>query len=342
MKSYFFDKESHKKELLLKKVPCDFKINKNEVLVKIESVSLNYRDLMILNNSETLIGNNTIIPLSDASAEVIEIGENVKDLKQGEKVIPAFYQKWQGGTFRDSYTESALGIGFNDGVLSEFRVFPREALVKSPRDYTNEEISTLPCAALTAWHSLFNFPGSSLFPGEKIVTLGTGGVSLFAIQFALAFGLEVIAITSSELKIPKLKSLGVKHIINSKKQQNWSEAVMEITNGLGVERVIETVGSSLSQSIASLAMGGSISVIGALGGNDKVISPYDLLSKSIHLYGVRVGSIDMLMNMVKFLETKKIRPVIDKVFGFSEANNALNYFSTAEHFGKVVINVSEA
>ena len=307
---------------------------KNEVLVKFYAVSLNYRDLMMIKGQYNPKLNLPLIPVSDGAGEVVGIGENVSKWKVGDRVMPTFVQGWIDGKISHKKTRTALG-GDLDGCLREFGTFNEEGLVKIPEHLSYEEASSLPCAALTAWNALK--VSGNLQKGETILLQGTGGVSIFALQFAKQFGAEIIITSSSDEKLGRADILGANHLINYKETPNWERAVAVFTAKRGVDHVVEVGGAgTLQKSVKSVCMGGHIAVIGVLA-NDGGFNPVGVPMKATRLQGIFVGSREMFEEMNTFISKQMTKPVIDKVFGFDEIKDALKYMESGSHFGKIVI-----
>jgi NADPH:quinone reductase-like Zn-dependent oxidoreductase len=308
----------------------------NEVLVQMRAASLNYRDLMIVSGTYNPRMKIPAIPLSDGAGEVVAIGSDVTKWKVGDRVMPIFAQKWIYGDSTEEKRRSSLGGGAQaDGVLREFAAFNEEGLVGIPEHLSYEEASTLPCAALTAWHALA--VSGRLKAGDSVLTLGTGGVSIFALQFAKLFGARAISTTGNEDKVEKLKELGADEVINYKTRDDWDAAVLELTGKTGVDHVVEVGGSgTLAKSLSSVRLGGHVAMIGALTGPGD-FNPVTVFMKSVRLQGIFTGSRTMLEDMVRAIEVAKLKPVIDKVFEFDGAREAMKYMESGAHFGKVVI-----
>ncbi len=310
-----------------------------QVRVKLHAASLNYRDLLIVKGryDAKVLSSGPLIPLSDAAGEIVEIAREVSRFKVGDQVATIFFQKWLSGECTHDMTKSALG-GSVPGVLTNLQVFNQEALVHLPKDYSYEEGATLPCAAVTAWNALII--ANKLKAGETVLIQGTGGVSIFALQFAKISGAKVILISSSDEKLAKGKKLGADFLINYKKLPEWETEVRKITDGIGVDHIIEVGGAqTLAKSFKAVRLGGKIAVIGILSGTESSISLLPILMKNILVQGIYVGSRAMFESMNKAIETNKVRPIIDKVFRFDEAKEALYYLERASHFGKVVIKI---
>jgi NADPH:quinone reductase-like Zn-dependent oxidoreductase len=305
----------------------------NEVLVKIGATSLNYRDLMIAKNPKSDIGR---VPLSDGAGEVVAVGEGVIKWQVGDRVAPIFFRDWEGGRFASRYHDAALG-GSSDGVLSEYHVVPEHGLVRIPEAYSFEQAATLPCAGVTAWVGLVE--RGQFTPGESVLLQGTGGVSIWGLQIAVASGGQAIITSSSDEKLARALELGAEHGINYKSRPDWEKAVWELTDKQGVDHVLEVGGSeTLGQSLQSVATGGHVAQIGVLTGvNPPPTSVFGLTTKNATLSGIYVGSREQFVRFVRFLDVTKIEPVIDRVFPFEEAREAYEYMESGAHFGKVVI-----
>ncbi len=307
-----------------------------QVLVKVSAVSLNYRDLLVIKGLYSRNLPLPLIPFSDGAGEVVDTGEGVKRVKVGDRVAGVFMQKWLSGGLDEEKARSALG-GSIDGMLAEYVVLHEDGLVHLPEHFSFEEGATLPCAAVTAWHAVIE---EGLKPGETVLTLGTGGVSLFALQFARIAGARVIITSGSEEKLARVRDMGVTDCINYKMNPDWEKRVKELTGGEGVDAVIELGGAgTLHKSIKSVRMGGRISLIGVLAGTDGEVNPLPAVMKSIRVQGILVGSREMFEAMNRAIGLHGLRPVIDKVFPFAEAREALYYMEGAAHFGKIVISI---
>ena len=309
-----------------------------QVLVRLRACTLNHRDLNIISGTYTSLALKPgAIPLSDGAGEVAALGTGVTRWKVGDRVAPIFVQRWLGGDLLPEYMPSALG-GPSDGVLAEQIVLHEEGLVRIPSQLSFEQAATLPCAAVTAWNAAL--VKGALQPGHTLVTLGTGGVSLFAAQFALMAGARVIATTGNDDKAARLHALGIADVINYRTQQDWGARVRELTGGRGADLVVEVGGpGSLAQSIAALRYCGHISVVGNLAGK-ALIDPAALFAKRASMCGIQVGSRDMFEAMNRAIEVAQIKPVIDRVFDFSDTRAAYEYLASGKHFGKVVIRLT--
>ena len=316
-------------------------LGKHDCLVRLEAVSLNYRDVAIPTGIYQRYTRPQYIPCSDAAGVVLDVGSSVTQFKPGDKVCPTFFQDFETGYLTPAGQESSLG-GKTDGVLRSETVFQEKGLTKIPSTLSVQEASTLPCAAVTAWNSLFGLEGRKVKSGDYVLTEGTGGVSIFAIQFALAVDANVIATTSSASKGNRLKAMGVQHVINYKKDENWGETAKKLTtHGLGVNHVVEVGGSgTLNQALKAIRMEGVISLIGFLSGNSakSETSLWDAITSLCIVRGVNVGSKAQFQEMNKFIEEHNIKPVVDpETFPFEKAREALLYLQAQKQWGKVVI-----
>lgn len=311
-----------------------------EVLVKFHAASLNYRDIMIISGTYNPRMKLPAVPFSDGAGEVVEVGDGITKWKPGDRVTPIFVQKWIDGEPDLQKSRTALGAGAQwNGVLREYAAFDEEGLVRIPEHLSYEEAATLPCTGVTAWHALI--VSGKLKPGDTVLTIGTGGLSVFALQFAKLSGARVIATSSSDGKIEKLKELGADETINYKAREDWDNAVLELTGKTGVDHVVEVGGAgTLARSVKAVRVGGHIALIGALETAGEY-SHVPVFMKLIRMQGIFVGSRRMFEEMNRAIEAAKLKPVIDKVFGFSEVREALRYMESGSHFGKVVVNIGE-
>lgn len=309
----------------------------NEVLVKFHAASLNYRDLMMVKGFYNPRLKMPLVPFSDGAGEVVEVGESVTKWKVGDRVCPIFMQGWLDGEVNFQKAKTALG-GDIDGCLREFGAFDENGLVAIPAHLSFEQAATLPCAAVTAYHALFE--SGKLHANDTVLLQGTGGVSIFALQFASHFGAKTIITSSSDEKLQKAKELGADELINYKTREDWDRAVLELTEKRGVDSIVEVGGAgTMKKSVAAVKMGGHIAVIGVLSGNGEGVNPVSLLQKSIKMHGIFVGSRQMFEDMNRLISANHIKPVIDKVFEFSEVREALKYMETGAHFGKIVVKI---
>ncbi|KAI1097628.1 NAD(P)-binding protein [Jackrogersella minutella] len=314
-------------------------VGENEVLVKLHAASLNYRDLIIPKGMYPFATKFPVVAASDGAGEIVEVGSKVTKWKKGDKVITLFNQGHQYGPIDPHAAVTGLG-GVLDGALRQYGVFSENGLVRSPKNLSHAEASTLPCAALTSWNALYGL--KQLKPGEIVLVEGTGGVSIFALQFAKAAGATVIATTSSSAKADTLKKLGADHVINYKEDPNWGETAKKLTpNGVGVDHVVEVGGAgTVEQSLKAIKLEGIISIIGFLGGAKAQASIIDTLVHICTARGVYVGSKALLEDMVAAIEVNDIHPVVDKeVFAFEKTKEAYQYMWDQKHFGKLTIKI---
>lgn len=307
-----------------------------QVLVRMRAASLNYRDLVVVTGGYGASLPLPIIPLSDGAGEVVSTGEGVTRFRAGDRVAAIFMQRWITGEITDEVAASALG-GAIDGVLAEYAVFDQEGLVGVPEHLSWEEAACLPCAAVTAWNALFE--SGQLKPGQTVLTLGAGGVSIFALQLARLAGAAVIATTSSDAKAERLRQLGASEVIHYRRMPEWSKPVRAATGGRGVDQVIEVGGAAtLEQSLRAVRRGGLVSFIGRVAGPGE-FNPNWIFLKSVRVQGIYVGSREMFEAMNRAIAASGLRPVVDRVFPFEEAREALRYLESGAHFGKIVIRV---
>ncbi|KAI1440350.1 NAD(P)-binding protein [Annulohypoxylon stygium] len=324
--------------LELKEAPIP-KIGENDVLVKLHAASLNYRDLIIPKGMYPFATEFPVVPSSDGAGEVVEVGSKVTKWKKGDKVVTLFNQGHQFGPVDFASSVTGLG-GVLDGALRQYGVFNETGLVRSPTNLSHIEASTLPCAALTSWNALYGL--KQLKPGEWVLVQGTGGVSIFALQFAKAAGAKVIATTSSAAKAETLKKLGADHVINYRENPNWGETAKKLTpGGEGLHHILEVGGQgTIEQSLKAIRFEGIISVIGFLGGATSQTSVLDTLAHICTARGVYVGSKQLMEDMIAAIEANDIHPVVDKeVFDFEKTKEAYSYMWDQKHFGKLVIKI---
>lgn len=311
----------------------------HEVHVRIHAVSLNYRDLMIADGKYLSTGDAPVIPCSDGAGEVIAVGAQVTRFRVGDRVAASFFPDWVNGAPTPQNTAGALGAAV-DGMLAEEVVLHEEALVAIPAHLTYAEAATIPCAGVTAWNSLFVEGG--LRAGDSVLLLGTGGVSIWGLQLAKAAGLRAIITSSSDEKLDRARSLGAAATINYKTTPEWQDEVLRLTAGRGVDLVLEVGGQgTLTRSIASARMGGTVAIIGGVSGFGGELNPFALIGGAKRLSGIFVGSRSMFEDLNRFLSVTEIHPVIDHIFPFQQARDAYAHLKSEGHFGKVVIEVSK-
>jgi len=306
-----------------------------EIVLKMRAWSLNFRDLMMAKGQYNPRLKMPAVPLSDGVGEVVAAGEGVSRVKTGDRVAGCFMTKWVAGEIDDSKGRSALGGGGPSGMLSEYVLINEEGVVHVPEYLSDEEAATLPCAAVTAWHALV--PEGHLKSGDTVLVQGTGGVSIFALQFAKLHGARVIATSSSDEKLEKAKKLGASDGINYKTTPDWAKKTLELTGGRGVDFVVEVGGAgTLPQSMKAVKGGGQISLIGVLTGGGEV-NPMPILMRNIRVQGIFVGSREMFEAMNRAISLHGMKPIVDRVFPFDEAVEAFRYMESGAHFGKVAI-----
>ena len=312
-----------------------------DCLVQIQAVSLNYRDLIIATGDYPFPVKLPRVPCSDGAGNVLAVGSRVTDFEVGDKVCTLFNQGHQAGPMCPEYLQTGLG-GAVDGTLRQYGVFPASGLVAAPTNLTPDEAGTLTCAPVTAWNALYGLESKALKPGQCVLTQGTGGVSIAAIQFALAAGAIVIATSSSDEKCKYLKEkLGAQHTINYKSTPNWGETAKKLSpNGEGVDHVVEIGGpNTMEQSMQAIKMEGVISVIGFVGGQpgEKQPSTLDALTHVCTIRGLMVGSRLQFQDMNKAIDAHNIKPIISETFPFEKAQEAFQYVWDQKHTGKAVI-----
>ena len=308
-----------------------------EVMVRMKAVSLNYRDLTATRKERP--GNLPVpfTPCSDGAGEVIALGAGVTAWKVGDRVMPTFFQNWISAGISRAAMQSALG-GALPGVLSEFVVVKDTGLVRIPDHLSYEEAGTLPCAALTAWHALVTKGGVE--SGQTVLCLGTGGVSMFALQFAKLHGARVIITSSSDDKLARARELGADETINYKTTPDWEKRVFELTNKQGADQIIEVGGAgTLQKSLDAVSFGGRVSLIGVLSGFEGLINPWPVVARSVTLQGIYVGSREMFETMNIFLSRHQMKPIIDRTFAFNQAREAFQLMAAGGHFGKIVVRI---
>ena len=307
-----------------------------QVLVRVRAVSINFRDLAVVTGN--YFGGSVqrdLVPCSDGAGEVAEVGAGVTRFAPGDRVAATFFQVWDEG--RPPPGIAALGSPL-DGMLAEYAVLDQHGLVAVPKHLSWEQAASLPCAGVTAWNALMAH--DRVVPGETVLLLGTGGVSIFALQFARLAGARVIITSSSDEKLERARALGADAGINYRKRPDWDVAARELTGGAGVDHVVEVGGAgTLSRSINALGFGGQISLIGVLSGREGDTSPHGLMLKSGRLQGIFVGNRRMFEDMNRAIASNDLVPVVDRVFPFEKAREALDLMAAGGHFGKIAISV---
>lgn len=302
---------------------------KGEVAVDLRAASLNYRDLIVAQRCKDTV------PLSDGAGVVASVGEGVSGFARGDRVVIGFMPAWVEGDLTEAKKASSLGAPGADGVLRDRLVVPATGLVPIPASMSFEEAATLPCAGVTAWSALFE--RRPVQPGETVLLLGTGGVSIFALQLAKLAGARVIITSSSDEKLARARALGADHVVNYRNHPSWEGEVLKLTRGLGADLAIDPAGpATLNKTLAATRMGGRISLMGVITGFDGPINTGAILEKRITLQGIYVGPVSSLRAVV----ATGIRPQIDQVFSFEQAPAAYDTLEGAGHFGKLVVQIS--
>ena len=308
---------------------------RGEVVVQLKAASLNYRDLLVVRGQ--YVGQATpIIPVVDGVGEIVETGEGVTRFQVGDRVTNTYFPGWLEGEIASEKVARSFGAGALDGVLAEYYVQPEAALVAVPAHLTDAEAAALGCAGVTAWNALF--VSHALSPGQTVLLLGTGGVSLFALQFAKLAGARVILTSGDDAKLQRARKLGADATINYKEKPAWAKEVLTLTRGEGVDVVVDTVaGAELNQSVESVRLGGTVAVIGVLGGMEAPVSTLQILLRTPSIKGILVGSRAMFTAMNEAIALHRLHPVVDRVFAFNDTPAAYAYLEAGKHFGKVVI-----
>jgi NADPH:quinone reductase-like Zn-dependent oxidoreductase len=306
-----------------------------QVLVRVRATSLNYRDLITVEGKYARAAPKPdLIPLSDGAGEIVAVGPGVSRLKAGDRVAGCFMQKWIGGAIDAAAQASAMG-GAIDGMLTELAVLEEDGAVVLPAGLSFEQGATLPCAAVTAWHALVEI--GQLKAGDTVLVQGSGGVSIFALQFARMFGARVIATSSSAAKAERLKAMGAEAVIDYRATPDWDQEALKLTGGRGADLIVEVGGAgTLPRSFLAARLGGRIAVIGLLTGPSQV-DPMPILRRNLRVQGLYVGSKQMFEAMNCAIAAGGLEPVIDKVFAFAEAKEAYRHLKGQSHFGKIVI-----
>lgn len=313
-------------------VPAD-----HQVLVRTGAAALNFRDLMVAEGSYPARADHPVIPGSDLAGKVVAVGAAVTGWKVGDHVMPNYFAKWIDGRQTPENTSATFG-GDTDGTLAELVLLDEAALVRAPAHLDSVQAATLPCAGTTAWNAMFVQAG--LKPGDTVLLLGTGGVSIWALQLAKAAGIKTIITSSSNEKLTRALALGADVIVNYKDQPEWQEEVLRATGGRGVDLVLEVGGSgTMARSIASVRMGGTVAVIGGLTGMEGNFDALSVIVGAKRVIGIFVGSRAMLEALSRFVEAAGIKPVVDKVFAFGELGTAYRQLEQGGHFGKLVVSV---
>jgi NADPH:quinone reductase-like Zn-dependent oxidoreductase len=304
-----------------------------QLLVRMRAVALNYRDLMIVNGRWRAPGPR--VPISDGVGEVVALGEGVTSVAVGDRVAGIFYPRWIDGEPQPAQLHGAPGGTAADGVLAEYVVLDAEGVVQVPEHLSDEEAATLPCAGVTAWHALER---AGVKAGDTVLVQGSGGVSLFALQFASLAGATVIATSSSDGKLARLRELGASHGVNYKTRPDWDAEVLEATGGRGVDHVIDVAGgANLNRSLGAVRVGGTVSLVGMIAGTSAPVETFLMAEKYVRLHGILVGSRAMFERMNAAISAHGVRPVIDRTFPLAEIGDALRHLESGAQFGKVCV-----
>ena len=336
MKAYRFDTLDGLDALRLRE-EADPRPQRGEVLVRVRAVSLNFRDLAMPRGRYPRPCHPGLIPMSDAAGEVIEIGEGVESFRIGDRVIGAFHPRWFGGDMPSTIQKDSYGAE-SDGWLCELKAISQEAIVRIPDSLSFEEAATLPCAGLTAWSALTG--PTPIRAGHSVLVLGSGGVSIFALQLARAVGATVIATTSSDAKGEQLRAMGAAEVVNYANDPQWGKRIRTLTNGRGVDRVVEVGGpGTIAQSLRAVALGGEIASIGFLSTENPGIDFFQLKSSGASFRNITVGDRSGLIELTRVVASAGLKPVIDRAFAFEDARAAFDHLESGTHMGKIVIRV---
>ncbi len=309
----------------------------DEVMIRVRAVSLNYRDLLMVRGHYNPHLKLPCVPVSDGAGEIVAIGENVSAWKVGDRAVVPFFPDWLDGSMTREKTSRAFGADL-DGMIREFVTVRADAPLPIPDHLGFEQAATLPCAAVTAWNSLF--AATSLQPGETLLLQGTGGVSLFGLQFGKLAGADIIVISSSDEKLERARAMGAHHTINYRAEPEWDQRVLDITGKRGADLTLEVGGAgTLKRSLHAAGYNGRVSLVGVLSGAGGEVPIRHVLHKAITIHGIYVGSRAMFEAMNTAISQHRLEPVIDRIFSFDETPDAFRHLEAAGHFGKVVIRV---
>ena len=306
-----------------------------QVLVKMQAAALNYRDLLMVRGHYNPRQSLPLIPASDGAGEVVGVGDGVVEIKVGDRVASNFFQDWNAGAADRAKVKTTLG-GPLDGTLAEYMVLPEQGVIRVPQHLTPVQAATLPCAALTAWNALVGY--GNLKAGDKVLIQGTGGVALFALQFAKIFGAEVVITSSSDAKLNRAKELGADHGINYRETPQWGKIVNKMTGG--VDLVVELGGAAtLPESFQACRLGASIMLIGVLSGISQDFNILPIIMNNLRVQGIFVGNHQHFAEMNRAISYHSLLPVIDKTFALAQADKAFEYLASAAHFGKICVTI---
>ena len=341
IRQYQLERSGKEFQLALKTVPRPALSATGQVLVRVRATSLNQRDLLVMRGQYGAGGAgdmNGHVPLSDGAGEVVAVGNGARRFKVGERVAGTFFMRWIDGPRTADVGASARGGGDVDGMLSEVVVAHEDSLVRIPDHLTFEEAATLPCAGVTAYRALF--VEGALKKGQFVLLEGTGGVSMFGLQFAAAAGARPIITSSSDEKLERARKLGAAGTVNYRTNENWQREVRKLTGNAGVSHVLEVGGrDTLPKALEALAFEGHIALIGGLSGFASAVPVGQLMGIGASATGIYVGSRADFEAMNRFITQHKIRPVVDRVFPFEEAAQAFEFMDNGSYFGKIVIRV---
>ena len=308
-----------------------------QALVRMHAASLNFRDLLMVKGGYGSAAKPPFVPISDGAGQIEAVGPGVSRVAVGDRVVPSFFQGWLSGEPRGDRVSGALG-GPLDGALTQYGVFDAQGLCRFPDHLSYEEAACLPCAGLTAWSAVVSQGNTE--PGDIVLTQGSGGVSIFALQFAKLKGCRVIATTSSDAKAARLTALGADQVINYKSEPEWGRVARRMAAPLGVDHVIEIGGAgTLAQSVKATRFGGQISLIGVVAGASGDFNVALIVMNNMRLQGVTVGSRDQLQDMIDAIALAKLKPAVDKVFAWDKLDEAMAYMQAGKHFGKVCLKI---
>jgi len=307
-----------------------------EVVVRMRAASLNFRDLLVIGGAEGWKPRVPRVPFSDGVGEIVALGEGVTRWTPGERVAGLFLPEWIDGELTEEKYVKALGGPAADGVLAEYVTFPEPSVVAVPAHLSDEQAATLPVAALTAWHAVAR--RSRVHAGDHVLIQGTGGVSIFATQFVAALDGRPIVLSSSDAKLERARQLGAVATINYRQSPAWEREVLELTDGRGVDHVIEVVGGeNLNRSLRAVKVSGTISFIGLIAGLAARIDTYRFVTRNVQIHGIETGSREMFEEMNAFIEARGLEPVVHEVFAFGQVRECLRRLEGASHFGKLVV-----
>lgn len=307
-----------------------------QVLVRMRAASLNFRDLLLRDWFKAgTHGDTPWPPFSDGCGIIEALGDGVVGLSEGQRVVTLFFQTWDGGEATKRRLGASLG-GPVPGIAADYVVLDAVGVAPVPDHLSDVEAATLPCAALTAWHALIE--STTIRPGGSVLLIGTGGVSVFALQFAVAAGLRTIVTSSSEAKLARCRELGADVTINYRETPEWHREVRRATKGVGADLVIEVGGTeTIERSLKSTRVGGEITLVGGVSGYQLAVDVMWLITNAVSMRGINVGSRDMYLRMAAFIAQHRIVPVIEKTYGWTDVNTAMRSLREGRHFGKIAL-----